>query len=148
MLDKGRILYEECGGRERKVYRLPEEIRIKKGAQIGKAEDLPENRLAFLKLVQLEGPDLRRIRNQDVEDSVRNYEREGRFQFFYPFIEQVYGTKLVYAKHKDGSRTYYFGVSVEYVEGEDVSDFRKRLGDRSLTSGEETGIFRNILQFL
>ena len=148
MLDKGRILYEECGGRERKVYRLPEEIRIKKGAQIGKAEDLSENRLAFLKLVQLEGPDLRRIRDQDVEDSVRNYEREGRFQFFYPFIEQVYGTKLVYAKHKDGSRTYYFGVSVEYVEGEDVSDFRKRLGDRSLTSGEETGIFRNILQFL
>lgn len=140
MLDSGRILYENKGGKEIKAYRISMNFREKKGAQHCKAEDLTENRTVFLKLVELEGA--------DNADEVRNILREGKFQFHYPFIEQVYGSKELYSKHKDGGRTCYIGVSVEYVEGKDVLEARKELGDAALTPEQEIGIYRNILQFL
>ena len=124
MLDSGRILYENKGGKEIKAYRISMNFREKKGAQHCKAEDLTENRTVFLKLVELEGA--------DNADEVRNILREGKFQFHYPFIEQVYGSKELYSKHKDGGRTCYIGVSVEYVEGKDVLEARGQVSRRKV----------------
>ena len=148
MLESGRILYEKSDGKERKAYRICSYLRSKKGAEHCKAIDIEENRVVFLKLVELEGESLSVTDDPDKEDEIRNIQREGRFQFYYPFIEQVYGCRMLYTKHKDGVRTNYFGVSVEYVEGKDVLEARKEFGNEELTPEQEIGIFRNILQFL
>ena len=102
MLESGRILYEKSDGKERKAYRICSYLRSKKGAEHCKAIDIEENRVVFLKLVELEGESLSVTDDPDKEDEIRNIQREGRFQFYYPFIEQVYGCKMLYTKHKDG----------------------------------------------
>ena len=147
-LYSGRLLYEDIDGEEKKAYKICEVFDPKKGAHLLKAEELGENRFTFLKLVKLENPDLRATKSENLRRVVKYLRREGKFQFYYPFIEQVYGSKLLYVKHRDGSVTYYFGVSVEYVEGKNVLEARKEYGDEVLTQEQEIGIFRNILQFL
>lgn len=149
-LQKGRILYE-CKGSgisSNKAYKVYEQYNKREGKSLilVKAEELGMNRFSFLKLI--------RLNTSEPENEIKNIkdamylQREGKFQFYYPYIEQVYGSKFLYTKHNDGSRDYYFGVSVEYVEGKNVEEARKEYGDAELTREQEISIFRNILQFL
>lgn len=127
------------------MFRLKSSAEIKKGYFIVHAYDLINERECFLKFT---GMDPERD-----EDRI-NLTRESKFKFFYPYIEQVYGlfTGL------DPKGCPILGVSVEWIEGQDLSFARGILQNRikvvkekpdDLTEDEaERIIFRQIMQFL
>ena len=140
---KKRVLYEP--GSSKKLFRLfmDDSFRqnIRKGIICGKAEDIVNDRMCFLKLAQ---------KNDDEtgqRNAVINLRREGQFQFCYPFIERVYGTFNAQMS-LNGKTEHLFGVSVEVVEGMDLCNLWKTQGSVLRTDDGEKKIFRNMLQFL
>ena len=96
-LQKGRILYE-CKGSgisSNKAYKVYEQYNKREGKSLilVKAEELGMNRFSFLKLI--------RLNTSEPENEIKNIkdamylQREGKFQFYYPYIEQVYGSKFL-----------------------------------------------------
>lgn len=85
----------------------------------------------------------------DASYEINNLMREGNFQFFYPYIEQVYGNFTGIDPNGD---TVY-GVSVEFIHGSDLCTYRKNL-EIELETGEiteddmEALIFRQMIQYL
>lgn len=138
-----RVLYDVDS--KKKLFRLFKDKdfyqRATNGTYTGKAEDLINERNCFLKLTSTD--------NIDTEQQiiVNNLTREGKFQFCYPFIERVYGNVKV-RTISNGESKYYYGVSVELVEGMDLRDLWKKQGDALKTDEGEKKIFRNMLQFL
>ena len=125
----------------------------KKGILIGKAKDLKHNRPCFMKLLKLPNGDLGSL-SETEKYIYNNLSREGKFEFYYPYLEQVYGNVTVRTKNKKGyTGSKYYGVSVEHVDGENLREIwdKRNSGSDDLNMiddlTEET-VFRHILQFL
>lgn len=107
------------------------------------AKDIAKNRLCFLKFVLLyEGESFKQ----------NNMKREGKFQFYYPYLEHVYenffGTMEIENKF-----VLVYGVNVEYIDGMTYADYRINqttlMNEGKLTQEEfEKQTFLHMMQFL
>ena len=120
------------------MFRLENDTVYNDKFYIAKATDLLNNRFCLLKFT-------------DDEEGYKlaNLTREGSFIFFHPYIERSYGTFIGIIN--EGARVD--GVSVEFVEGCNLEEYRETLEDElvegTLTETEfEQIVFRQILQLL
>ena len=145
------ILYDSDSNKPR--YQTCSQFRDKKGVLIGKAVDLENGGLCFLKLLKLGDRDSHTLCETE-KDIYNNLAREGKFRFYYPYLEQVYGNIEVSLINEKGFKCgEYYGVSVEYVDGENLFEiWGKRLGAYDfrdvMDDYLEKQVFRHILQFL
>lgn len=131
----GSIITDDNG---KSLFRLEADTVYNDKFYIVRATDLLNNRACLLKFT-----------NDEEGYKRANLTREGSFRFFHPYIERTYG---VFSGKTPDDQTVD-GVSVEYVEGTDLEEYRENLED-DLVAGtiSETQldytIFRQILQLL
>ena len=165
MYEAGDYIYSEDG--ETELFRLEEETlyKSKKELYIGQAYDLQMERECYLKFttavrvekIKSETCETRKRRDEtaweneweEARMNLADLKREGEFRFFYPYIEHVYGTFL--GKTPDGKDI--FGVNIEYIDGEDLPQAKKKLRQEvaagNISEEEEEQItFRQMMQFL
>lgn len=136
----GDVIYSED---KKAMFRLCEQDKEKGFYHTAHAYDVVNGRDCFLKFFRTSSDE------KDLKTRTANLSREGQFRFYYPYIEHVYGN--FFGMDPDGDRI--FGVSLEYVPGRNLRDYRVDL-KKDLAEGkisEETAerlIFRQILQFL
>ena len=125
-----------------KLFRLEEPLAVKwrsgdENLLIGKAYDMKMEQTCFVKVTN------------DAGSLWAGLQREVRFKFYYPYIEHTYGKFSGLAP--DGTEIY--GVSVEFIEGKNLTETRIELHD-AVKSGvlseeeEEKIVFRQMLEML
>lgn len=121
------------------IYQLLEEAKYNDKYYVVKAEDVNTKKTCLLKFAE---------QNQDAY-KLNNLTREGEFQFYYPYIEKVYGN----FEGIDPFGNLVFGVAVEFITGETLAEFRGQLEkmvafDEMDEEDAEWLIYRQMLQFL
>lgn len=122
-----------------KIFRLVKPVTFNSKFYIAHVEDLKNKRECLLKYVDC----------NDANYELNNLYREGNFQFYFPYIERVYGN--FHGFDPDGLEIY--GVSVEFIYGQNLFDYRTQL-EQKLQMGLidedyiERIVFRQMLQFL
>ena len=120
------------------LYILREDAKDNNKFFIAKAFDMKNKRDCLLKFAE-----------EEKGYKHANLLREGNFRFFHPNIEHIYG--CFRGEAPDG--TMIEGVSVEFIDGCDLGEYRKKL-EEDYMCGEiteeqmEAIIFRQILQML
>jgi len=117
-----------------KLYQLLAPAVFNSKFYIAHAKEVESGRECLLKFVD----------NKDSSYEINNLKREGNFQFYYPYIEEVYGNFLA----KDPNGDEIFGVSVEFINGEELIKYRKHLEFEMDDEELEKNVFRQMLQFL
>lgn len=129
-------------GRNGETYRFLEGVKKNENSPIYRVKCVlegEENQIRFIKFAYKDGEIY----------GVNNLTREGGFQFYYPFIEHVYGG---FEAVDSAGRTVY-AVSMEYIEGVDLREYRpvqgKLLREGKLKEEEfDRTMFRQMLEFL
>ena len=138
MLEAGDYLVDRSG----RKYRFLECVRRNECSPISRVKSAlegAENQICFLKFAYMD----REIYG------VNNLKRESGFQFYYPFIERVYGG----FEAEDSAGRAVYCVSLEYIEGTDLEKYRLQQGrlirEGKLEAGQfDRTMFRQILEFL
>lgn len=125
-----------------KRFRIQGEVYVSDRFVTMRAYDEAENRDCFLKIYELAD-------EEDHNYNVNNILREGKFRFYYPFIEEIYES----FRGENPMQDPVVGVCGEYISGQNLADYREILKDNvakgSISEEEaEIQILRQIYEFL